>query len=283
MPVTWYLNVDMHLYLLSPILLFALWKFGYKCIPVIVSLLLYSIYQVYRIVLDNKFNMAMMLNFSLDVASKFYVPTHVRYPSWLIGVTIGYLLYRKRETPSTMSTVSSSLETNNINNRIFIPQFKNLFIWINVILLSIWLVIGLHFMDEYKTDVQLSALGTAPHRVLWTLCMAWIVYSCLRGRGGSINWFFSLPYWKPIAKLNYCNYLIHQPFILLMVRLMRVQLYFDGWIFFVMALGVYLFSLFVSIPWTLMFEIPFVNMEKAIWGIIEERKSKRFNSVKKEL
>ncbi|XP_063709617.1 nose resistant to fluoxetine protein 6-like [Culicoides brevitarsis] len=256
MPVTWYLNVDMHLHIISPILLFALWKFGYKCMPVIVSLILYSIYQLYTIAMTHQIHIAEMFELTSNVAMKFYCPTHVRYATWLMGVTLGFILYKKRNTPSTLST------------------FKNVYIWINVIILTIYTVLGAHIWREWQTDVQISAYLAAPHRVVWTLCMAWIVYACIRGRGGFINWFFSLPYWKPIAKLNYCNYLIHQPFIVLMARLLRVELHFDGWIFLIMALGVYFFSLVMSIPWTLMFEIPFLNVEKAIWGIIEERKTK---------
>uniref|UniRef100_A0A336LYM1 CSON006111 protein n=1 Tax=Culicoides sonorensis TaxID=179676 RepID=A0A336LYM1_CULSO len=264
MPVTWYLNVDMHLHIISPILLFALWKFGYKCMPVIVSLVLYSIYQVYQIAMHYEINIATMFELTSLVAMKIYCPTHVRYGTWLIGITLGYVLYKKKETPSTMS------------------NFKNIYIWINVTVLLIFTVTAVHIWREYQTDVLISAYAAAPHRVTWTLCMAWVIYSCIRGRGGPINWFFSLPYWKPIAKLNYCNYLIHQPFIVLIARLLKVQLNFDGWVFLVMALGVYFFSLIVSIPWTLMFEIPFLNLEKAIWGIIEEKKKLKANVAKKD-
>lgn len=108
MPVTWYLNVDMHLYIISPILLFALWKFGYKCMPVIITLVLYSMYQSYQISVQNEFNLAMVLDFPAVFTIKMYTPVYIRFASWLIGVTLGYIFYSKREKPSQISTVSRS-------------------------------------------------------------------------------------------------------------------------------------------------------------------------------
>lgn len=131
--------------------------------------------------------------------------------------------------------------------------------------------------------LQFSALAVAVHRELWALCISWIIYSCHRGRGGFINQFFTLPYFKPISKLSYCRFLIHQPLILLIARLIKVPLYFDGWIFLVLALGIYLFCSILSIVWTLMFEIPFVNLEKALWGIFEGQKKEKYIETKKDL
>lgn len=116
MPVTWYLNVDMHLYIISPILLFALWQFGYKCMPVIITLVLYSMYQSYQISVQNEFNLAMVLDFPAVFTIKIYTPVYIRFASWLIGVTLGYTFYNEREKSSQISTVSRSTSIKYIKN-----------------------------------------------------------------------------------------------------------------------------------------------------------------------
>lgn len=63
-------------------------------------------YQVYQVMLANEFDIIIMMDFTYKLAKNIYAPTYLRYSTWLMGVILGYILYRKKETPSKMSTVS---------------------------------------------------------------------------------------------------------------------------------------------------------------------------------
>lgn len=46
-------------------------------------------------------------------------------------------------------------------------------------------------------------------RVVWALALSYIIFACVHGYGGPVNWFLSLSLWQPLSRLSYSIYLLH--------------------------------------------------------------------------
>lgn len=55
MHTTWYLSVEWQLTLLAPLIIYLLWKFGYKAVTVIVALEIAASFYIIMIAYSNKF------------------------------------------------------------------------------------------------------------------------------------------------------------------------------------------------------------------------------------
>lgn len=103
LPPTWYLHVDMHMFIISPLLLFGLWKLGYLFMPVLVAVIGAVNYSVYELARDNKFDLNPL---HIDYFQKLYVKTHTRFSTWILGVMLAYIIFRHKEAKRKISTVS---------------------------------------------------------------------------------------------------------------------------------------------------------------------------------
>lgn len=94
------------------------------------------------------------------------------------------------------------------------------------------IIFGIYFMQQpdYKATVVESAFYESFSRVCWAISLSWIIFACIHGYGGPINWFLSLPQWQPLARLSYSIYLVHLPIQLLIVASARIQLNFTDFL-----------------------------------------------------
>ncbi|CAG2170905.1 unnamed protein product [Oppiella nova] len=61
------------------------------------------------------------------------------------------------------------------------------------------------------SDNMLSALFVSIHCILWSICVAYVIYTCGTGGAPVLNGTLSWKGWLPISKLTYQAYLIHLP------------------------------------------------------------------------
>ncbi|XP_037570408.2 nose resistant to fluoxetine protein 6 [Dermacentor silvarum] len=64
-------------------------------------------------------------------------------------------------------------------------------------------------------------------RVLWSLFLFWITLACSTGRGGVLSKFLSFNAFVPLSKLSFGVYLIHYPFIQLMLHASRERVFWS--------------------------------------------------------
>ncbi|GFN88536.1 nose resistant to fluoxetine protein 6 [Plakobranchus ocellatus] len=108
-------------------------------------------------------------------------------------------------------------------------------------------------------------------RTVWGLCVAWIIIMCSCGKGGPINAFLSIPVLKPLSRLTYMAYLVHE--IVLMWHVMGSQ---QAITLSDINMVVYFFS-YLTITYTLatlttlMWEAPFMAIEKMIFTIPRQK------------
>lgn len=62
--------------------------------------------------------------------------------------------------------------------------------------------------DSKSTSLEFG-LYDAFKRVFWSIALSYIIFACVHGYGGAVNWFLSHQFWLPIARLSFSIYLVH--------------------------------------------------------------------------
>ena len=103
-------------------------------------------------------------------------------------------------------------------------------------------------------------------KISWALCVAWVILACVKGRGGMVDSILSWDAWVPLARVQYCVYLLHRTIIYIVnswaedtVRYSHTMLSIQ----FIAILGISTFAAFVFV---IFFEAPIVQMEKLLFG-----------------
>ncbi|XP_055297735.1 nose resistant to fluoxetine protein 6-like isoform X2 [Sitodiplosis mosellana] len=186
-PGSWYLAADMHMYILTPFLVLLLQRYPRRFMGF--SFVIVSIDFILSLDKDL---------FGLEGYNS-YVPTRSRITPWLIGVNFAYILLQNRS-----------------RKPIRIPKF------LNAILLAGSVSVFLWFTYTFRDD---DFMWRA--RAWWSISLCFIIFSCVNGQGGIINWFLSHPRWQPISRLSFNIFLVHQTVIWVILANRKVPLYFS--------------------------------------------------------
>lgn len=198
---TWYLANDMQFYILSPFIMYPIWKrpkygiMGALTIYALLTILIGTITYEYQIPPSNGFPFSQPADF--DMSTHFYAAPYIRFQPYLIGILLGYLLYKTK------------------SKEVRIPHGFNIIMW-QLSLLTMYVVIfGISTLleDDTPTGHSWNSFQSIMYNCFsktgWSLALAWIVFSCHKGYGGVVNSFLSWKAWIPLSKLTYGAYLIH--------------------------------------------------------------------------
>ncbi|KAH8349031.1 hypothetical protein KR067_001463 [Drosophila pandora] len=186
----WYLAIDTQLYIIAPILLLLVYKFGKKGAAVVLLFMLGLAAYLFSIMVINDYS----LIYSSDDGPDLTGYTHLRASGWLVGFLFGYFLHSTRGKSFKLSRPS---------------------VWIGWILSLALLCTCVFSMDPYgraniKTIPILNeAFYVSLSRIAWPLGLSWVVFACMQGYGGLANSFLTSPLWQPLSKLSFCVYMGH--------------------------------------------------------------------------
>ncbi|XP_064458447.1 nose resistant to fluoxetine protein 6-like [Ornithodoros turicata] len=101
-----------------------------------------------------------------------------------------------------------------------------------------------------------SSMHTAGYRILWGLCLVWVVFVCGTRQSKWVNGFLSHPFWVPLSRLCFAGYMFHILVVAYKILTARQNIYVDHWImvndFFshtvITALVSYIFFLVCECP-----------------------------------
>uniref|UniRef100_T1IKA9 Acyltransferase 3 domain-containing protein n=1 Tax=Strigamia maritima TaxID=126957 RepID=T1IKA9_STRMM len=107
-----------------------------------------------------------------------------------------------------------------------------------------------------------AALYYAFSRTLWSLMLCWIIFACSNGYGAFANFTLSLPFWQPLSRLTYSAYLVHVLVIHVVFEGANVPTHFSYvfMIYFAVLNAAVVYM--VSVPISLVFEMPFLELLK---------------------
>lgn len=80
--------------------------------------------------------------------------------------------------------------------------------------------------ENHSTSLEM-ALYASLSRIAWALALSYIIFACVHGYGGPVNWFLSLSLWQPLSRLSYSIYIIHFPVIVVVMASAKTSFYMD--------------------------------------------------------
>ncbi|XP_050350891.1 O-acyltransferase like protein-like isoform X2 [Nymphalis io] len=263
---TWYLSVDVQLYIISPVVL--VWLFGSALVAwcslatsVIVSLAISSVYSFmynYSAAIANPRRADQLSDYFMN----YYMNTLTRASPFFIGMMYGYLLHKfKGKTLRMQKSLVAIL---------WILSFSLMAFCI----FSIYPIMQADY-DEQMFDNFLNAFM----RGIWAMTLGWLIFACVHGYGGPINWFLSLQIWKLPARLSYAMYLIHYPLILIANGSMTSTYHFSDSNTMYRGMSNLAFTVVAAFVLCLIIDAPFSIIQKLL---LERVRSKREEKIKTE-
>ncbi|XP_074030278.1 nose resistant to fluoxetine protein 6 isoform X2 [Leptinotarsa decemlineata] len=249
---SWYLNIDMQLYLFSPFILLLLTKYPKSAITVLVSATLASIGASFWTAYSEQLS-GITTNLYPKVPvqtymNDYYLKTHNRASPWLIGAMLGYYLTRDSSKYAK------------------IPKILSLLTWICSFGVILTCVFGGHstlrtpYYDRLGNSFYIALVRPA-----WALAIGWIIWACCTNRGGVVNTILSYPIFQVLNKFTYSIYILHVTSLYMIVFSQKTSIYFTVFNLAYYYWGIFMFSFGLSIIWVLAFESPMLVLEKILF------------------
>lgn len=239
---TWYLSVDMQLFIISPLILIPMVKYrkyaGYGLVAlVLLSILPAALITYFKDIIVR----------SENYTKHYYAQPYTRIGPWLVGLLLGYLFYQLRD------------------RKVKINRILNLIIWV-VVLIGMFFILWVAPEMMQTESVPAFAVYNGFHRLCWSIALMWIVFSCQFGYGGFVNWFLSLPIFQVWGRISYSMYLLHIVVQLNAILRKRSAIFFDDYTLMNEACGDLLVVSVLAFFYCMMFESPIVVIEKVVLG-----------------
>ncbi|XP_069691619.1 nose resistant to fluoxetine protein 6-like [Periplaneta americana] len=263
---SWYLAVDTQLYIISPIFLLSLRKwprFGLGLtIATTIGGMIASFVESYTRK-DNPNFIRIGTSAQLGYS---YFHTHTRGVSWFVGFLFGYLFYRTTDWRAKVSAGTEKLSKVTVTLG-----------WLLTIIALSLVYISLHpfLQKDYEYNAVHAGFYYALARPIWSVCMAWIIFACLTGYGGTVNTILSWPGWMPFARLTFAMYIFHFDFIFARLASIRTPVYGSVYLKVQEWFENLAMTIILSIVMTLSIESPIIQLEKLIFS--KDRKNRSRN------
>lgn len=103
------------------------------------------------------------------------------------------------------------------------------FAWILAISAIFGVIFGNYPLQQVDNQIPLliSASYATFSRLVWSVALSWIIFACVHGYGGPINWFLSLAAWQPLVSMSYSLYIVHPLVQLVLKSSIRSPAYFN--------------------------------------------------------
>ncbi|CAG7722835.1 unnamed protein product [Allacma fusca] len=253
--ISWYLNVDMQFFILSPIVILPLWK--WKRIGLGLLLILGVIGVGARVFVQAYYHQtpASIPTIPAPILgywSNYYNKPWVRFDVYIVGIALGYIFYLKGKQPAMFRNISKII--------ILIG-------WILSTIFALGSVYGVMYyyfpenIDETFNSAH-SAAYAGLHRFVWALSISWIIFACVNGYGGWVNKILSLKIFIPLGRLTYTLYLV-QGIVLNTHYSMKLHpSHFSRYFLVTEYLGLLLLTGFVAYVVYMTIEVPFMLLAK---------------------
>ncbi|XP_044262890.1 nose resistant to fluoxetine protein 6-like [Tribolium madens] len=251
LPQAWYLQVDMQLFVLSPIILIPLHRWPMIGLGALGILTIAGCVSPFVIGYVNHFKAMMLSNADmLGFSYNYYGATYARFGPYVIGMLAGYFLYK--------------IKTNKI--KIHLKWWQVITLWlvfITGLVACVWGGYPLYVSTE--EDRWGNSMYLAFNRSAWAVAVVGVIFLCVAGYGGPIDKFLSWPVFQFLTKLSYSMYLIHFTVIVVRYTLSRNSIKFSNLAMMHVFWGDFMFTLGLSLILCLTFESPIIIMEKYLF------------------
>ena len=269
---SWYLANDMQFFVVAPLMIIPLFLFYPAGLAVLGLFLVANIATLGGITggYDLQANMFTDANFDpranvtegRNVNDDLYIKPWTRIGPYLIGILLGFLLYKKLK-PNFRKPL----------NYIFYTA-----LWMLAAIFCISTVYGLY--DSWRGEEMSMAEDISYQmfsRLTWSLGVALVIYACHNGYGWIVNDFLSLKIWIPLSRLTFVAYLVHEVVLFVMLFTLRVPIHATDITLAVYTVAAVVLSYGVAAVIASFVEFPLSNVEAAVFKLVGfgERESRK--------
>ncbi|KAH8280769.1 hypothetical protein KR054_010702, partial [Drosophila jambulina] len=236
---SWYLAVDMQLYIFAPFLLIALYRWGRKAAAGIFVLMLLLACCLFSIMVINDLSL-----YGDESMRKLYYATNTRASPYLIGLLFGYFLHLNRGRSFKLSRLA---------------VLGGWLVCLSLLAACIFAVYG-----QNTLPIVEEAFYVTLTRIAWPLALCWVVFACMHGYGGLASEILTSPLWQPMSKLSYSAYIFHMFIESLNMSMTRTNTYFSDYQVMLRFWADFGFTMLLAYLMHLLVEAPFAHLESLL-------------------
>ncbi|XP_033118021.1 nose resistant to fluoxetine protein 6-like [Anneissia japonica] len=244
---SWYLANDMQFFIISPFVIYLLYHYFFAGVVAWSILLITSFGSLIGVSI--KYNIttyALSLNPNVKTfgADEIYVRPWTRIPPYLVGMAVGYILYKYL-------------------GRVRMRRHVAIMGWIAATGIGLAVVYGLY--GNYHGNLLsegASVVYITLSRFSWAVALAWVAFACVTGYGGPVNSLLSWSVWIPLARISYCAYLLHPIIMFVFYYSLPTLIYFSDFLLIYFFLGHVVLSYAAAFVLSVCSEAPFMALEK---------------------
>ncbi|XP_075974719.1 nose resistant to fluoxetine protein 6-like [Anticarsia gemmatalis] len=212
---SWYLAIDIQLHILSPIIL--VWVLtGRRRLSwialfggLIAALTASTVYNFI-----NEFPSGPIIPSRPDDQPRYimyyYVNTLTRASPFFVGLIFGYLLSIYRGQKVIVSKISATI------------------LWVCSAAIGFLTIYSSYPIMQLDWDNQVAdSMINSFMRPGWAMAVGWMIFACVHGYGGIINWILCLRMWKVLGRLSYAMYITHYPMIFVVNAMPVAPVFFN--------------------------------------------------------
>ena len=246
MGITWHVAADMQLFIVSPIFIVLLYRIWYVGLAAVAVTMVAATATIGYVSATNGYWAAMIYNPQVaEQATEFYNKAYFRANSYLTGILLGYILYKKFHIAKLPIGSCSKWLTYAL-------------LWSIAVMLCIITMFWTY--GAYSNTYQFSHLENVMYLTFsgltWSIGIAIIIYICNTGYGGSVNSVLSWPGWEPLVKLNYGVTLSHMMMLLYAVGTLQSSLKYTDTVFAMVVVFILVLSYSFSAITAVFVELP---------------------------
>ncbi|PRD30003.1 UNVERIFIED_CONTAM: nrf-6 [Trichonephila clavipes] len=248
---TWYLANDMQMYIVAPFILIPLFRYPKIGRGLMVfHLIAISLTTALITGLNNYPAIPYISNIvPLDVMNQYYkyvyIKPYCRMGPYIVGIGLADFILHYKE--------------------LNIKRITAAFFWCLSTAAGLTVI---YLMWPANKGILPTAAEAAAYsalaRTVWSLCIAWLILACYYGYGGFINRILSWQFFTPLSRLTYCAYLIHPVVMNVYYGSTETPVMFSSGFVMYSFLGNLFITFVLSTFLSILFESPFVNLDKII-------------------
>lgn len=249
---TWYVAADFQFYLISPPIIYALYRKPRVGISVIGLLFTVSVAYTVTTLALKELPFVQLSTAEKEVMQEEYAYYMYQMPlshigPYLVGMITGYIVHNSRGQMV-------------MKKRYVCAGWSVCTVLVLGLVLAVWLTVD----NGDNVPLYVSAVYRALSRSIWATCIAWILICCIGGYGGPVNALLSFKLLVPLSRLTFVVYLVHVAPMIVFTSSRQQSFHYSGglvWLFYAAFLVLsYVLALVVSV----VFEAPIFNVEKIL-------------------
>ncbi|XP_019875492.2 nose resistant to fluoxetine protein 6-like, partial [Aethina tumida] len=264
---SWYLMVDMQLFILTPLVLLPFVKWPRRTLYALGCLVIVGCIVPFIITYELTLNLFVGYTDPRGYFMRYYyIQTYARFGPYVVGMIFGYFIYLYKSKPELMDQIPRK----------------------NLVIFGLWLFAfaGLAASSyggaPILTGEEGGRLATSIYNALfrngWAICCCIVIALCSLGFGGPINGFLSMPIFQFLSKISYAMYMVHITLINVRIMNTRILMHFSMFDVMYVFIGDLIVCVLIAFFFCAIFESPIIILEKFLLGGFRKTKPTIINS-----